>query len=121
MLTFRDTNKSFKLDGDLLKTMTNYNFNVDQYNPLDRKIVHELRKEMKFDFKAIGRKSPIDKYLVKLPKSPAIMAGSLKKKSSSKTKTQNLKNPKQYFHLLILMNYVIIYYYKRNKREKILK
>ena len=29
MLTFRDSNKSFKLDGDLLETMTNYNFNVD--------------------------------------------------------------------------------------------
>ena len=25
MLTFRDGNKSFKLDGDLLKTKTNYN------------------------------------------------------------------------------------------------
>ena len=28
MLTFRDSNKSFKLDGDLLETMKNYDFNV---------------------------------------------------------------------------------------------
>ena len=30
MLTFRDTNKSFKLDRDLLKIMTNYNLKADQ-------------------------------------------------------------------------------------------
>ena len=40
MLSFRVTNKSFKIDGDLLKTMTNYNFNVDHSNPQDRKIFH---------------------------------------------------------------------------------
>ena len=34
-LTFRDTNKSFKLDGDLLKTMKNYRFNVVHSNALD--------------------------------------------------------------------------------------
>ena len=33
MLTFRDSNKSFKLDGDLLETMTNYDFNVSLSNP----------------------------------------------------------------------------------------
>ena len=33
MLTFRDTIKSFKLDGDLLKIMTNYNFKVDHSRP----------------------------------------------------------------------------------------
>ena len=62
---------------------------------MNRKIVHELGKEKKFDFKGIGRKSPRDKSLVNLLKSPAIMAGSLKKKSSSKPKTQNLKSSKQ--------------------------
>ena len=29
MLTFRDSNKSFKLDRDLLETLKIYNFNVD--------------------------------------------------------------------------------------------
>ena len=35
MLTFRDSNRSVKLDGDLLETMTNYDFNVGNSNPLD--------------------------------------------------------------------------------------
>ena len=33
MLTFKDSNTSVKLDGDLLETMTNYDFNVGQSNP----------------------------------------------------------------------------------------
>ena len=37
MLTFRDRKKTFKLDGDLLKTMTNFKFNVDHSNPQNRK------------------------------------------------------------------------------------
>ena len=36
MLTFGDTNKSSILDGDLLKTMTNFKFNVDHSNLEDR-------------------------------------------------------------------------------------
>ena len=39
MLTLRDNNESFILDGDLLKTMANYNFNVDYSNPQDREII----------------------------------------------------------------------------------
>ena len=35
MLIFRDSNISFKLDGYVLKTMTNYDFNVDHSNPHD--------------------------------------------------------------------------------------
>ena len=35
MLTFRDSIKSFKLNEDLLKTMTNCKFNVDHSNPED--------------------------------------------------------------------------------------
>ena len=38
MLTFRDSNKLFKLDGDLLKVMTNYKFNADHSTPQDKKI-----------------------------------------------------------------------------------
>ena len=33
MLTFRANNKSFNLDGVLLKTMTKCNFNVDHSDP----------------------------------------------------------------------------------------
>ena len=39
MLTFRDSNKSFILDRDLLKKVTNYNFNVDHSNQQDRKTI----------------------------------------------------------------------------------
>ena len=38
MLTFRDTNRSFKLDGDHLNTVTIYKFNVDLSNLQDRKL-----------------------------------------------------------------------------------
>ena len=35
MITFRDTNKSFTLEGDLLKLITNYKFNADHSSPRD--------------------------------------------------------------------------------------
>ena len=35
MITFRDTNKTFKLEGDLLKVITNYKFIVDHSNQQD--------------------------------------------------------------------------------------
>ena len=74
MLTFRDTNKSFKLDGDLLKPMTNNDFKVDQSNPQDRNIIYEFGQEPKFNIRQRGRKSPRDKSVIRLLKSPAIMA-----------------------------------------------
>ena len=39
MLFFRDTNKSFNVNGYLLKTKTIYNFHVDHTNPQDQKII----------------------------------------------------------------------------------
>ena len=57
MLTFRATNESFKLDGDLLKTMINYKFNVSLSNRQDRKLIYESGEEMKFKNKRVGRKS----------------------------------------------------------------
>ena len=36
MLTFRDNNEPFKLNGDLLKDMTSYKFNADHSSPRDR-------------------------------------------------------------------------------------
>ena len=35
LITFRDSNKSFKIDGDILETMTNYDFDVDHFNQQD--------------------------------------------------------------------------------------
>ena len=49
MLTFRQTNKSLKLDEDFLKSMPNCKFNVDHSNPQDPK-KYEFRKEMLFIF-----------------------------------------------------------------------
>ena len=48
-LTFKDTNRTFKIDGDLLKTITNYKFNADHSNPQVKKLIYELAKEMNFD------------------------------------------------------------------------
>ena len=59
---------------DLLKTMTNYKFNVDHSNPQHRKLIYEFGKEMKFHIKEKGRKSNRDESPMKLLKSPAIMA-----------------------------------------------
>ena len=74
MLLFRDSKKSFKLDGDLLEAITNYDFNVSHSNPKDQKLIYEFGKEMNFNIKQKGRKSDRDKSMIKLLKSPAIMA-----------------------------------------------
>ena len=74
MLIFRDSNKSFKIYGDLLETMTNYDFNVSHSNPKDQKLIYEFAKEMNLNIKQKGRKSDRDRSLIKLSKSPAIRA-----------------------------------------------
>ena len=45
MLTFRDSNKPFSLGGYLLKTMTNYDFNVAHSNLQDQKLINELAEK----------------------------------------------------------------------------
>ena len=55
IITFRDGNKSFKLDGDLLETITICDFNVSQSNPKDQKLIYEFGKEMNFNIKQKGR------------------------------------------------------------------
>ena len=57
ILTFRDSNISLKLDGDLLETMTNYDFNVSHSDPQDHKLIYEFGKKMKNNTKQKGRKS----------------------------------------------------------------
>ena len=74
MLTFRGTNKQFELKGDLLEMITNSKFNVDLASLSDKKLMYDFAKEMHFDTKALGKKSTRDKTLIKLLKSPAIMA-----------------------------------------------
>ena len=48
MLTFGDSIKPFNLDGDLLETITNYDFNVSHANPQGQKLFYEFGKEMIF-------------------------------------------------------------------------
>ena len=44
MLIFRDSSKTFKSDGDLLETMTNYDFNGSHSNPKDKKLIYDFAK-----------------------------------------------------------------------------
>ena len=54
MIVFRDSNKSFRLEGDLLKVITNHKFNVDHSSPQDKKLIYEFAKEMNYDTKSTG-------------------------------------------------------------------
>ena len=74
MITFRDSNKSFKLEGDLLKLITNYKFNANHSSPQDKKIIYEFAKEMNYDTKSPGRPSIRHNSVIKILESPAIMA-----------------------------------------------
>ena len=73
ILTFRDTGKEFELRGDLLKKITNKNYNVDLASLQDKKLVYDFAKEMNFDTKALGNKSTRDRSLIKLLKSPGLI------------------------------------------------
>ena len=77
MLTLRNNDKSFELHGDLLETRTNFDFNVSHLNPQDQKLIYEFGKEMNFNIKQKGRKSNRDKSVIKLLKTPAIMASGI--------------------------------------------
>ena len=79
MITFRDSNKSFKLEGDLLKLITNYKFNADHSSPQDRKLIYEFAKEMNYDTKSIGRPSIRHNSIIKIVESPAVLASGFSK------------------------------------------
>ena len=81
MITFRDSNskKTFKIEGDLLKVITNYKFNVDHSNQQDRKIIYEFAKEMNYDTKSTGRPSIRHESMIRLLDKPAIMASGISK------------------------------------------
>ena len=74
LLTFRDTDKKFELQGYPSKMITNKNYNVDLANLPDKILMHEFAKEMYFDGEILGNKRTRDKSLVRLLKSFAIMA-----------------------------------------------
>ena len=73
MLTFRDTGKEFELKGELLKMITNKNYNVNLASLQDKKLMYGFAKKMNFDLKASGNKSTRDRTLIKLLKSPGLM------------------------------------------------
>ena len=79
LLTFRDTGKEFELKGDLLKMVTNKNYNVNQASLADKKLMYDFAKEMHFDEKRFSNKSARDKTLIKLLNSPAITASGASK------------------------------------------
>ena len=79
MLTFRDTNKQFELKGDLLEMITNSKYNVDLASLSDKRLMYDFVKEMHFDMKAPGNKSTRDKSIIRLLKSPKIMASGISK------------------------------------------
>ena len=73
MIIFRDSNKSFKLEGDLLKLITNFEFNANISSPQDKKLIYEFAKEMNYDTKSIGRPSIRHNSIIKILESPAFM------------------------------------------------
>ena len=79
LLTFRDTNKQFELKGDLLKMITNKNYNVNHASLSDKKLMYDFAKEMHFDERRVGNKSNRDRTLINLLNSPAIMASGITK------------------------------------------
>ena len=79
ILTFRDTGKEFELKGDLLKMITNKNYNVNHASLSDKKLMYDFAKEMHFDERRVGNKSTRDRTLINLLNSPAIMASDITK------------------------------------------
>ena len=77
MLTFKDTNRSFKLDGVLLKVKTSYKFNADPSNTQDKKLIYEFATEMDFDVKKTRRPSTRVGSVIRILESPAIMASGI--------------------------------------------
>ena len=73
LLTFCDTNKQFELKRDLLKMITNKNYNVLLASLADKKLMYDFAKEMNFDIKAQCNKSTRDRTLIKLLKSSGLM------------------------------------------------
>ena len=76
LLTFRDTSKEFELKKDLLKMLTNRNYNVGLASLSVEKFLHDCAKKNYFDVKAQGNKSTQSRTPIKLPKSPGLTISS---------------------------------------------
>ena len=72
-MIFVDTNKEFKLEGDLLKLITNKNYKIDLASLSDKKLKYDFAREMHFGGKASSKKSKINRTVIRLPKSPGLM------------------------------------------------
>ena len=79
MIVFRDRNKTFRLEDDLLKVITNHKINVDHSNPQDKKLIYEFAKEMNYDTKSTGRPSVRHNSMNRLLDQPSIMASGFSK------------------------------------------
>ena len=79
MITFRDSYKSFRLEGDLLKLITNHKINADHSSSQDKKLIYEFAKEMNYDTKSTSRPSTRHTSIIKILESPAIMASGISK------------------------------------------
>ena len=66
LLTFRDTDEKFELEGDFLKTITDKNCNIDLGKLTDKEVMFEFAKEIYFDENVLGNKSIRDKFLIRL-------------------------------------------------------
>ena len=66
LLTFRDTEETFELEGNFLKTITNKNYKVDPVKLPDKKLMFDFAKEMFFDEKTLSNRSTRDKTLFRL-------------------------------------------------------
>ena len=73
LFTFLDTDLKFVLQGDLLKKIANRNYNADLAILLDKKLMFQISKEMKFDVKGPGNKSLRNRSFIRLLKPPANM------------------------------------------------
>ena len=65
-LTFRDTNETFELEGDLLKlltTLTSILIRLTHYS-MDEKVLFDFKKKKKFDIKLDGEKKLSIKFLL---------------------------------------------------------
>ena len=73
MLIFRNTDKKFELQGDLLKMISNKNYNVDLAKLLDKKIVLDFAREIYSDERAPEKNSMKERSHIWLVKPPANM------------------------------------------------
>ena len=77
LLTNRDTIKRFELKRDLLKMITNKKHNDDLAKLVNKKLLYDFAKAMYFDENLHVKTCPRDRSLMRLLKSPAIMASGI--------------------------------------------